>query len=183
MRRLARVGQVSAVVGLVAAAAVVSAVLAHRGGHSGAAPRPRDAAVLAAGSGSAVDPCTLITQDEANAALGAAAVQKDSGSSCSYTVVDGGFRSVSAVLGPEGTDPAKFGDGMRQYAQAANTELVPVSGVGDEAYATMAGTVDQLVARSGTDYVTVVLLNVQGSRSDVLNTLQTLGQTALARIN
>jgi hypothetical protein len=184
MHRLVRVGQVSAVVGLVAAASVVSAALAHRGGgRSGPGPVSSSAAVVAAaGSVAGVDPCSLITQDEAQVALGAKPVQKGSATSCTYTVVDGGFRSLSAVLGPEGTDPTKFAAGMQQYAQTANADLVTVDGVGDEAYATFAGTADQLVARSGTDYVTVVLLNKSGTQADILDTLHSLGQTAVARI-
>lgn len=183
MHRLVRVGQVSAVVGLVAAASVVSAALAHRGGRSGPGPVSSSGAVVAAaGSVAGVDPCSLITQDEAAAALGAKPVQKGSATSCTYTVVDGGFRSLSAVLGPEGTDPTKFAAGMQQYAQTANADLVTVDGVGDEAYATFAGTADQLVARSGSDYVTVVLLNQSGTQADILDTLHSLGQTAVARI-
>jgi hypothetical protein len=40
-----------------------------------------------------------------------------------------------------------------------------------------------LVARSGSTYVTVVLINFTGAQSDILTTLQTLGQTALSRVH
>jgi hypothetical protein len=181
MRGWVKVLQIAAVVGCVVLSAVLSTVLL-LGGHS-AGPKAHQLQPVAADAGLSVDPCTVITADEASAALGSTATQSDSGNSCTYTVVDGGFRSLSLVLGPEGTDPAKFADGMNSYAQAANATLIPVSGVGDEAYATLSGTVDQLVARSGTNYATVVLINFTGGQNDIVNTLQTLGQTALPRVH
>jgi len=182
MRRWVKVLQVAAVVGCVALSAALAAALLHRG-HAGPVSAHRVEVVAAAGAGGSVDPCTLVTADEAGSALGGTPVQKSSAGSCTYTVLDSGFRALSVVLGPQGTDPAKFQDAMTQYAQAANTTLLSVSGVGDEAYATLTDTVDQLVARSGTDYVTVVLINFTGGQSDTLNTLQTLGQTALSRVH
>jgi len=181
MRGWVKVLQIAAVVGCVVLSAVLATVLL-LGRHS-AAPKVHQLQAAAADAGLSVDPCTVITADEAAAALGSTASRSDSGNSCTYTVVDGGFRSLSVVLGPEGTDPNTFADGMNSYAQAANATLVPVSGVGDEAYATLAGTVDQLVARSGSTYATVLLINVTGSQSDIVNTLQSLGQTALPRVH
>lgn len=173
--------QIAAVVGCVALSAALAAVVLQDGHSSGS--KPDQVRVVAADGTTSVDPCTVITADEASAALGSTAMQSDSGNSCTYTVVDGGFRSLSVVLGPEGTDPATFADGMNSYAQAANATLIPVSGVGDEAYATLADTVDQLVARSGSTYATILLINFTGGQSDIVNTLQTLGQTALPRVH
>jgi len=181
MRGWLKVLQIAAVVGCVVLSAVLGAVLLHRGHAAKSASAP--VKVAAAEGSSAVDPCTLVTSDEAGGVLGSVPVQKDSGTSCTYTVVKGGFRSLSVVLGPEGTDPTKFHDGMVSYAQAANTSLLTVDGVGDEAYATLASSVDQLVARSGENYVTVVLINFTGGQTDLVNTLQTLGQTALSRVH
>jgi hypothetical protein len=181
MRGWVKVLQVAAVVGCVVLSAVLGAVLLHRGHGAKSSAAPVN--VVAAGAASAVDPCTLITASDASAVLGSAPVQKGSPGSCTYTVVKGGFRSMSVVLGPDNTDPAKFHDGMASYAQAANTPLLAVSGVGDEAYATLSGTADQLVARSADNYVTIVLINFTGGQTEIVNTLQTLGQTALSRIS
>jgi hypothetical protein len=181
MRRWVKVVQVAAVVGCVALSAALAAVLVHRGHAAGSPARPVQ--VVAAGAGATVDPCTLVTADEASGVLGSTPVQNDSAGACTYTVVKDGFRSMSVSLGPDGIDPTKFQDGMDSYAQAANTTLLTVAGVGDEAYATVTDSVDQLVARSGTDYVTVVLINFTDPQSDILNTLQTLGQTALSRVH
>lgn len=181
MRGWVKYLQVAAVVGCVALAAALAAVLVHRG-HAAKAPVKPDR-VVAADAVTGVDPCSLVTVDEASSALGSAPAQNSSATSCTYTVAKDGFRSLSVVLGPEGTDPAKFHDGMVQYAQAANTALLTVSGVGDEAYATTSGNLDQLVARSGENYLTIVLINFTGAQTDIVNTLQTLGQTALSRIH
>jgi hypothetical protein len=183
MRRWVKVLQIAAVVGCVALAAALAAVLS-RGGSSADAPAKPVHAVAAADAGTAsVDPCTLITAGEAADTLGSTPTKRSSDTSCTYTVVGSGFRSLSVVLGPQGTDPASFHDGMSSYAQAANASLFTVSGVGDEAYATFSDTVDQLVARSGSTYVTLVLINFTGAQSDILTTLQTLGQTALSRVH
>ena len=183
MRRVMKVLQIAAVVGCVALAAALTAVLLHHG-HSATSPDKSEKVVAAADAGTSVDPCTVITASEAGNALGSTPTQRSSDTSCTYTVVDSaGFRSLSVVLGPEGTDPANFHDGMSSYAQAANASLFTVSGVGDEAYATLSETADQLVARSGSNYATILLINFHGSQDDILNTLQTLGQTALPRVH
>jgi hypothetical protein len=180
MRGWVKVLQIAAVVGCVVLSAVLGVVLLHRG-HAGKASAP--VRVVAADAASGVDPCALVTVADASGVLGSTPVQKASDSSCSYTVVKGGFRSISVVLGPDNTDPAKFHAGMDSYAQAANTPLLTLTGVGDEAYATLTNTADQLVARSGTNYVTIVLINFTGGQTGIVNTLQTLGQTALSRMH
>ncbi len=163
----------------VAAVAVVAAVAFVAGSRLGA--RAEGAASLAAVS-TAPDPCALVTQAEAEQALGHSAVVTEGGGSCSYTVTDlQDFASLAVAPGPEGIDPERLHEAMQAYAEIANAEILPAS-AGDEAWATLTDQASQVIARSGDRLVTIIFLNVQTPADQRVQAMSDLAQLALSRM-
>jgi hypothetical protein len=129
------------------------------------------------------DPCTLVTEVEAQAALGSKVTRTGVGRTCTFTVTTGGaFRSLSVVSGLEGAEAANFAEVVRTYAHLAGAQLAAQPGVGDEAYSTIDRRASQLIARAGDRVVTIVLLGVEAPPEQRIATMTDLARTALSRL-
>lgn len=127
--------------------------------------------------------CELVTEAEAEAALGAPVVQTDAATSCAYTATDPQvMASLSVTIGPDDVTQETFSQAVAGYADAAGAEMREVLGVGEEAYTTLTEPTSQLLARSGERYVTVILINVQTPDEVRIQTMSDLARTALSRL-
>jgi hypothetical protein len=125
--------------------------------------------------------CEVLTQAQAQLALGAPVTVTDSGTACSYTVVeDGRVSSLTVTAGPAVLTAETFRDVLSQYAQAANVRFA-LADVGDEAYATLGSPASQLMARSGERYLALVLIDQHRTDEARLAMLSELAQASLAR--
>jgi hypothetical protein len=125
--------------------------------------------------------CEVLTQAQAQAALGAPVTVTDSGTACSYTVVqDGRVSSLTVMAAPAGLTADTFADGLSQYARAANAAFTRAD-VGDEAYATLGSPASQLIARSGERFLAVVLIDQHRTDEARLAMLSELARASLVR--
>ena len=128
--------------------------------------------------------CDLVTQAEAEAALGHAVVGKDIGSMCAYAGGSAGVPTALAIsLGPEGITPDTFAEGMSHYASAAGAPLRAVPDTGDAAWATAGDPASQIIARQGERFVSVVLINSHEPADERIALLAGLARTALSRMD
>jgi hypothetical protein len=180
-----RYGRQGALVLGLAALAISVAVLGAFVGHDDAPTTVRAGAAETATAAPAPvqDPCTLVTEAEAEAALGGHVARLAAGRTCTFTVTTGGaFRALSVVSGLENADAGNLADAVRTYAELAGAQLAPHAGVGDEAYATLDSRISQLIARSGERIVTVILLGVEAPPDQRITTMTDLARTALSRL-
>jgi hypothetical protein len=130
-----------------------------------------------------LDLCSLVTEAEAQAALGYPVVRTSNGSGCSYTVSDPGhFASLAVALGPAELTAETLAEAAAVYARAANAELRPIAATGDGAWAMLGERIDQLIARRGQRSLALVLLNAGTSADERAATLTDLARTALERM-
>jgi hypothetical protein len=124
--------------------------------------------------------CDVVTAAEAQDALGAPVKVTDSGTACSFTVVDGSrVQSLTVAAGPQALTTENFADSMSQYAQAANVRLVAAD-VGDAAFATLGSPASQVIARKGDRFLALVLIDARSDDAR-LALLSDLMRTALGR--
>lgn len=129
------------------------------------------------------DPCTLITEGEAEAALGTSATEITDTGQCTYLADDLTGRSVSvAVTPPLPDDAGALEAAMQQMAQALDAEVRTIA-AGEEAYAVIDDVIAQATVRGATgDTVVVVLTAFTGSADATAQTLTSLATTTVARL-
>lgn len=129
------------------------------------------------------DPCTLITEAEAEAALGTSATEITDTGQCTYLADDLTGRSVSVAITPPLPDDAgALEAAMQQMAQALDAEVRPIA-AGEEAYAVIDDVLAQATIRSGTgDTVVVVLTAFSGSADAAAEALTSLATTTVSRL-
>jgi hypothetical protein len=138
-------------------------------------------ALAPAATGSSVDSCTLVTEAEAKAALGAAVSKVPDPSQCTYVAMDGTSRALSVTVPDYAASRKDFAPGVDQAAHALEGTVQPIP-AGDEAYALVAPTVSEGLARVGDTYVVVVLTKAKGSAAEQADQLNGLLQTAFGRL-
>lgn len=128
-------------------------------------------------------PCTLLTEIEAEAALGTSATEITDAGQCTYLADDLTGRSVSVAVTPPLPDEAgALEAAMQQMAQALDAEMRPIA-AGEEAYAVIDEVMAQVTVRGATgDTVVVVLTAFTGSADATAQTLSSLASTAVARL-
>lgn len=129
-----------------------------------------------------VDPCILLTEGEAAAALGVRVSKVANPGQCTYVAADLSGRSIavatpSGLPGPEYLEPA-----MRQLATALQGEVRPVVDVGDNAFVVVADDMSELMGVKGTRYAAVVLTLSKASPDAQVATLTDAATTAFARL-
>jgi hypothetical protein len=134
-----------------------------------------------AAAGSSVDSCTLVTEAEAKAALGADVSKVPDPSQCTYVAMDGTSRALSVTVPDYAASRKDFKPGVDQAAHALEGTVQPIS-AGDEGYAMVAPTVSEGLARRADTYVVVVLTKAQGSASEQATVLRGLLQTVFSRL-
>lgn len=136
-----------------------------------------------------IDPCTLLTLDEASAEFGAPLVENDLGDQ---------FPMVCSYIRGADTDAGNPADGVRleiqsadvydhaKAAQEANAEMgivmTPVDGIGDDAYLQQTGPTLQLGFRTGDIAVYVKVDDVASSDEDRIAAMETLAAIIVERI-
>jgi hypothetical protein len=142
----------------------------HTAAPGGAAPTSPPA-----GNATAADPCSLITTQEATAALG---VDAGTGSGyagqCAYATTSGSV-TIVATQYPDGSTAASSYNATRTAAQAGLTGYQTVSGIGDHAFLTATGLFE---FSKGS---TVVIIQVLGPTPSS-SAMSTLGQAAASRV-
>lgn len=128
------------------------------------------------------DPCTLLTEAEAAAALGSPVSKVANPGQCTYVAADLSGRSV-AVATPSGLPgPEYLEAAMRQLATALRGEVRAVAGVGDNAFVVVADDMSELMGVKGTRYAAVVLTLSTASADDQVATLTKAATTAFGRL-
>lgn len=127
------------------------------------------------------DPCILLTEGEAAAALGVRVSKVANPGQCTYVAADLSGRSIavatpSGLPGPEYLEPA-----MRQLATALQGEVRPVD-VGDNAFVVVADDMSELMGVKGNRYAAVVLTMSEASPDAQVATLTDAATTAFARL-
>lgn len=138
-------------------------------------------ALAPAATGSSVDSCTLVTEAEAKAALGADVSKVPDPSQCTYVAMDGTSRALSVTVPDYAASRKDFAPGVDQAAHALEGTVQPIP-AGDEAYAMVASTVSEGLARKGDTYVVVVLTKAKGSAAEQADQLNGLLETAFSRL-
>lgn len=128
-----------------------------------------------------VDACTLVTQGEAETALGSAVSTVPDRAQCTYVAGDASGRGVS-VAAPAGVPSDSMDTAMQQVAEVLHGSLTVVSDVGEEGYVVTSDHLAQLMARQGTSVVVVVLTLPAGTPDQQVSTLSGLARTALGRM-
>jgi hypothetical protein len=152
----------------------------------GAPPAGADPALVAAGlaeaaAGTSVDSCTLLTEAEAAAALGAEVSAVPNPSQCTYVAMDGTARAVSITVPDYAGNKREFAPGAEQAANALEGTFQEIT-AGDEGYAIVSPMVSEGLARVGDTYVVVVLTNARGTAGAQAAQLDGLLQTAFSRL-
>jgi hypothetical protein len=146
-----------------------------QGTASGPAATSGATAAPAAG-GSAPDPCTLITAQEASTALGTdAGTPNSGGGQCAYNTATGSL-TVRATQYPDGSTAQASYAGTRTAAKGGVPGFQDVTGIGDNAFLTGGGLME---FEKGSTVVTIVLLS---SGNPTSATMTTLGQAAAGRL-
>lgn len=142
-----------------------------------------DTSTTSAETGTPPDPCTLITEAEAEAALGTSATELTDTGQCTYIADDLTGRSISvAVTPPLPDDAGALEAAMQQMAQALGAEVRPIA-AGEEAYAVIDDIMAQVTVRTATgDTVVVVLTAFAGSADATAQTLTSLATTTVSRL-
>lgn len=130
---------------------------------------------------SAVPACDLVTETEAETALGTGVTRVADPAQCTYVATDASGRSASIARPPAAFPLDAFAAGMDQVASALNGQQRAVA-AGDEAYAVLADVMSQVVARRGDQFVVVVLTNPAGTADEQAALLTDLATTALSRL-
>lgn len=127
-----------------------------------------------------VDACTLLTEAEASAALGAPVTTVDDSGQCTFVADDGSGRSVGVAV-PTGMPSSEhFAAGMEQLASAVSGDLRVVAS-GDEGYVVTSDHFSEGIARVGEAFVAVVLTGPRADADTQANTITDLMNTALSR--
>jgi hypothetical protein len=134
-----------------------------------------------AATGSSVDSCTLVTEAEAKASLGADVSKVPDPSQCTYVAMDGTSRALSVTVPDYAASRKDFAPGVDQAAHALEGTVQPIP-AGDEAYALVSPTVSEGLARVGDRYVVVVLTKARGSAAAQADQLNGLLETAFSRL-
>lgn len=136
-----------------------------------------------------IDPCTLLTLEEASAEFGAPLVENDLGDQ---------FPMVCSYIRGADTDAGNPADGVRleiqtadvydhaKAAQEANAEMgivmTPVDGIGDDAYLQETGPTRQLGFRTGDIAVYVKVDDATSSDQDRIAAMENLATIIVDRI-
>lgn len=148
---------------------------------TGTDPAMAAAELAQTATGSSVDSCTLITQTEAAAALGAEVSAVPNPSQCTYVAMDGTARAVSITVPDYAGNKREFASGVEQAAHALEGTFQEIP-AGDEGYAIVSPMVSEGFARVGDTYVVVVLTHAQGTADAQAAQLDGLLQTAFGRL-
>jgi hypothetical protein len=128
-----------------------------------------------AGNPTAADPCSLITTQEASAALGVAAgTGSGYAGQCAYATTSGSVTIVATQYPDDSTATSSY-NATSTAAKAGLTGFQIVSGMGDHAFLTGTGLVE---FSKGS---TVVIIQVLGPTPST-DAMTTLGQAAAGRI-
>lgn len=168
-----------AVQAVVAGAVAGLVVLGTRGFMIEAQESPAEPTVVAAPS--TVPACDLVTEAEAEAALGTPVTSVADPAQCTYVAMDASGRAASIARPPAALPAGELAAGMDQVAGALNGERRDVA-AGDEAYVVLAEVMSQIVARAGDEFVVVVLTNPTGSLDEQAALLTDLASAALSRL-
>jgi hypothetical protein len=152
-----------------AAGPTVPAAASSKGASATAAPAPADSTVPS-------DPCTLISPQEASAALGHdAGTPSGNSAQCAYSTPTGAI-SVTATHYPNSSSADMFFASTRGAAMSGVPGFQDVSGIGDHAFVSTSGLMG---FEKGS---TVVLIQVLSSGETTAAMMTTLGQAAAGRI-
>jgi len=172
------------VVAAFAGGSVTSAVLS-AGGANGveqgerSAPAVADAPAPAAAA--AVDPCTLITEAEAAAALGTEVTQLPNPGQCTYIATDTTARGLAVAMPDFSANRTQLKAGAEQTASALDGTSRSISS-GDEAYAVLSPMVSQALGIESGIFLVVALTNPSGTPDQQATQLNDLLGTAFGRI-
>ena len=139
------------------------------------------AALAEAATGTSVDSCTLVTEAEAAAALGAEVSAVPNPSQCTYVAMDGTARALSITVPDYAGNKREFAPGVEQAAHALEGTVQEIP-AGDEGFAIVSPMVSEGLARVGDTYVVVVLTNARGTAGVQADLLDGLLQSAFGRL-
>lgn len=128
-----------------------------------------------------VDPCTLITEAEAAAALGVAVTAAPESTQCTYIAADSTARGVAVALPGVSANRTQLQAGAQQTATALGGSSRSIA-AGDEAYAIISPMVSQGLGTASGKLVVVVLTNPQGTADEQASLLNGLLDQAFARL-
>lgn len=132
-------------------------------------------------TGSSVDSCTLISQAEAAAALGAEVTSMPNPSQCTYVAADGSARGLAVAVPDFAANRSQLKAGAEQTANALEGTVRSIS-AGDEAYAVVSTVASQGIGTSGGRFVVIVLTNPTGTADQQAAQLNGLLEKAFARL-
>jgi hypothetical protein len=145
------------------------AATASAAGSSTAAPAPGAASA-------ALDSCTLITSQEASAALGTdAGTPQGVAGQCSYATSAGSMTIIAAAYPSNSAAQSSYA-ATRSSAQAGVPGFQDLTGLGDRAFVTSSGLIEFSKGES------VVIIQVLSSDSPSVSAMTTLAQAALGRV-
>lgn len=126
-----------------------------------------------------VTACSLLTDAEAEAALGTTVSRLEDPGQCTFVATDGSGRSLGVAI-PTGISTEHFVAGMEQLANVVAGELRAVA-AGDEAYIVFSSYFSEGMARTGDAYVAVVLTGARADIEQQATTITDLMNVALSR--
>ncbi len=139
------------------------------------------AAEAPAATTSSVDPCTLITQDEAAAALGTEVTTLPTPGQCTYVATDTSARGLAVAMPDFSATRSQLKAGAEQTASALDGTSRSIDS-GDEAYAVLSPMVSQALGVESGTFLVVALTNPNGTPDQQATTLDGLLGTAFGRI-
>lgn len=133
-------------------------------------------------SGGAVDPCDLVTKEDAEAAFGGVELVLDEGfrdDACDYSGADpSAIVSLTLEYDPSGLESFELKDLVDTLADE-DADVTPVDGVGDSAYAFKVISSDTLMAAIGDGLLTITM---NGGPDDSVPALTTLAKQAIEKL-
>lgn len=166
-----------------AGGSLTSAVLGP-GQATGAEQRTNTAAAAAAEApapAAPVDPCKLITEAEAAAALGTQVTQLPGPGQCTYIATDTSARGLAVAVPNFSANRTQLKAGAEQTATALNGTSRSIS-AGDESYAVLSAMVSQGLGIKGGIFLVVALTNPSGTPDQQATRLNGLLGTAFGRL-
>lgn len=133
---------------------------------------------------SEIDPCSLLSREEATAALGSdpgagRPKRAGTGGSCTFVARTTGNLVIAAITGPAATIRSRFTYSARQ---PANKGFKPVSGIGDGAIMRANGKGAAMLFFKGTTLVSIVLTLSPKHVPTPAASVTTLGKAAAGRV-
>lgn len=168
------------------AGGVLTTAVLSAGGANGAEQREGktpavDQAPAPAAAPSSVDPCTLITEAEAAAALGSQVTQLPSPGQCTYVATDTSARGLAVAMPDFSANRTQLKAGAEQTASALDGTSRSISS-GDEAYAVLSPIVSQGLGIKSGIFLVVALTNPSGTPDQQATRLDNLLGTAFGRL-